>query len=67
MAELGGACDTLNLRLYGSSTDLGFCFLDCRCLQTNEAAGMGEGWSDAMAEYVHPRWLACLMNADRCW
>lgn len=24
-----------------------------RCLQTLEAAGMGEGWSDAYAEYVH--------------
>jgi len=23
-----------------------------RCLQTTEAGGMGEGWSDAMAEYV---------------
>lgn len=23
-----------------------------RCLQTNEAGGMGEGWSDAFAEYV---------------
>jgi len=22
------------------------------CLQTTEAGGMGEGWSDAMAEYV---------------
>ena len=28
--------------------------LNCSCLQTNEAAGMGEGWSDAMAEYAHP-------------
>ena len=25
-----------------------------RCLQTLEAGGMGEGWSDAMAEYVVP-------------
>ncbi|KAG5351589.1 hypothetical protein C0989_005668 [Termitomyces sp. Mn162] len=24
-----------------------------RCLQTLEAGGMGEGWSDAMAEWVH--------------
>lgn len=24
-----------------------------RCLQTLEAGGMGEGWSDAMAEYVN--------------
>jgi extracellular elastinolytic metalloproteinase len=23
-----------------------------RCLQTTEAGGMGEGWSDAMAEYA---------------
>lgn len=23
-----------------------------RCLQTTEAGGMGEGWSDALAEYV---------------
>ena len=23
------------------------------CLQTLEAGGLGEGWSDAMAEYVH--------------
>jgi extracellular elastinolytic metalloproteinase len=23
-----------------------------RCLQTTEAGGLGEGWSDAMAEYV---------------
>ncbi|KAG6853257.1 hypothetical protein C0991_005670 [Blastosporella zonata] len=23
-----------------------------RCLQTTEASGLGEGWSDAMAEYV---------------
>ena len=23
-----------------------------RCLQSTEAAGLGEGWSDAMAEYV---------------
>jgi extracellular elastinolytic metalloproteinase len=23
-----------------------------RCLQTTEAGGMGEGWSDAFAEYV---------------
>lgn len=23
-----------------------------RCLQTLEAGGMGEGWSDAMAKYV---------------
>ena len=23
-----------------------------RCLQTLEAGGLGEGWSDAMAEYV---------------
>ena len=26
-----------------------------RCLQTTEAGGMGEGWSDAMAECVFPR------------
>lgn len=25
-----------------------------RCLQTLEAGGLGEGWSDAMAEYVSP-------------
>lgn len=24
-----------------------------RCLQIRESRGMGEGWSDAMAEYVH--------------
>jgi extracellular elastinolytic metalloproteinase len=24
-----------------------------RCLQTTESRGMGEGWSDALAEYVH--------------
>ncbi|TRM67936.1 Fungalysin metallopeptidase-domain-containing protein [Schizophyllum amplum] len=24
-----------------------------RCLQSNEAGGMGEGWSDAMAEWMH--------------
>ena len=23
-----------------------------RCLQSNEAGGMGEGWSDAMAEWL---------------
>ena len=28
-----------------------------RCLQTTEAGGMGEGWSDAMAEYV-----SCLVS-----
>ena len=28
-----------------------------RCLQTTESGGMGEGWSDAMAEYV-----SCLLS-----
>ena len=28
-----------------------------RCLQTTESGGMGEGWSDAMAEYV-----SCLVS-----
>lgn len=27
------------------------------CLQSTEAGGMGEGWSDAMAEYVSFRVL----------
>ena len=26
-----------------------------RCLQTTEAGGLGEGWSDTMAEYVSLR------------
>ena len=26
-----------------------------RCLQTTEAGGMGEGWSDAMAEWMHQK------------
>lgn len=25
-----------------------------RCLQTLESGGLGEGWGDAMAEYVFP-------------
>ncbi|KAG6907055.1 hypothetical protein DXG01_010741 [Tephrocybe rancida] len=32
-----------------------------RCLQTTEAGGMGEGWSDAMAEYALA--LTCFSNA----
>jgi len=28
-----------------------------RCLQTTEAGGMGEGWSDAMAEYASTVYL----------
>ena len=30
-----------------------------RCLQTTEAGGLGEGWSDAMAEYVFSPSFPC--------
>ena len=41
-----------------------------RCLQTTEAGGMGEGWSDAMAEYVCYHRFLChifLMNSSCSW
>lgn len=35
-----------------------------RCLQTTEAGGMGEGWSDAFAEYVYMFIMARSVGAD---
>lgn len=37
-----------------------------RCLQTTEAGGMGEGWSDAFAEYVNGP-IALITYSDRVY
>ena len=49
MAELDGTRDVVPLCFHGAYG----CVIRRRCLQTLEASGLGEGWSDALAEYVN--------------